>query len=246
MRRFLALVVGLAVIGCGEAPLAGVGGHSSDWIGEPTLATSETTAADGPSLSSVHRTEWWNGDLVPVGGTTPAEIIAGVYTRARSSDPYVQATPAEIAAALPGVEFPSQVPPEVRFITSQLVYDLSQLTLATDQVAAFGLWSVEPYTRSRSVGQQAVLTVVNDPEGLAAIASGMADTSCARYIDRQAQCSVVTVGEHPAWELANNLGLTLIWFSETYRYELFLRSGVNPSLASEMAESARPLSALSF
>lgn len=246
MRRFPALIVCLLVAACGEAPLSGVGGHSSEWIGEPTLASTETTASHGPSLASVHRTEWFNGDLAPVGGTTPAEIIAGVYTRARSSDPFVQATPAEIALALPGIEFPSQVPPEVRYITSQLVYDLSQLTLARDQVAAFGLWSVEPYTRSRSVGQQAVLTVVNDPEGLAAIASGMADTSCARYIDRQAQCAVATVKDLPAWELADNLGVTLIWFSETYRYELFLRSGVNRTLAREMAESSRPLSALSF
>jgi hypothetical protein len=246
MRRLPAVVVYLLVAACGQEPLSGVGGHSSDWIGEPTLATTETTASDGPSLASVHRTEWFNGDLAPVGGTTPAEIIAGVYTRARSSDPFVQATPAEIALALPGIEFPSQVPPEVRYVTSQLVFDLSRLTLAQDQVAAFGLWSVEPYTRSRSVGQQAVLTVVNDPEGLAAIASGMADTSCARYIDRQAQCAVATVKDLPAWELADNLGVTLIWFSETYRYELFLRSGVNRSLAHEMAESSRLLSALSF
>lgn len=248
MRRSLPLFASLFLVlaACGEAPLSGVGGRSSEWIGEPTLATTDTTASNGPTLASVHRTEWFNGDLAPVGGTTPAEIIAGVYTRARSSDPFVQATPAEIALAIPGVEFPSQVPPEVRFITSQLVYDLSQLTLAIDQVAAFGLWSVEPYTRSRSVGQQAVWTVVNDPEGLAAIASGMADTSCARYIDRQAQCAVQTVNDRPAWELTDNLGVTLIWFSDTYRYELFLRSGVNRSLALEMAESARLLSALAF
>jgi hypothetical protein len=246
MRRLLRTICCLLVVACGDAPLAGVGGKSSDWIGEPTLATTNTTAADGPALASVHRTEWFNGDLTPVGGTTPAEIIAGVYTRARASDPFVQATPAEIAVALPGIEFPSQVPPEVRYITSQLVYDLSQLTLATEQVAAFGLWSVEPYTRSRSVGQQAVLTVVNDPEGLAAIASGMADTSCARYIDRQAQCVVTTVRDRPAWQLVDSLGVTLVWFTDTYRYELFLRSGVNRSLAEEMAESARPLSTLSF
>jgi hypothetical protein len=189
--------------------------------------------------------EWFNGNLEPVAGTTSAEIITGVYARARSSDPYVQATPAEIALALPGVEFPSQVPPEVRFVTSQLVYDLSQLTLSSEQVAAFGLWSVEPYTRSRSVGQQAVLTVVNDPEGLAALASGTADTSCARYIDRQAECAVTTVDGSPAWELSDRLGTTLIWYSATYRYELFLRSGVNSEWAVQMADSVRPLDVVS-
>ena len=246
MRRVFPILVCLLLVACGDAPLAGVGAKSSDWISEPTMPITETTALNGPTLASIHRTEWFNGDLSPVGGTTPDEIISAVYTRARSSDPYVQATPAEIAAALPGIEFPSQVPPEVRYITSQLVYDLSQLTLATDQVAAFGLWSVEPYTRSRSVGQQGVLTVINDPEGVAAMNSGMADTSCARYIDRQAQCTVQTVKDGPAWELADNLGVTLVWFSDAYRYELFLRSGVNPSLAREMAESARLLSALAF
>jgi hypothetical protein len=133
----------------------------------------------------------------------------------------------------------------VRFVTSQLVYDLAQSSLSTEQVAAFGLWSVEPYTRSRSVGQQAVLTVITDAEGLAGLASGTADTSCARFIDRQADCSVTTVDEGPAWELTDRIGVTLVWYSDLYRYELFLRSGVNPSWAVLMADSARLLSSVS-
>jgi len=245
LRRSLLLVLVAGVLACGDAPFGDVGGGASDWIGEPTLVSTATTEADGPALVPVRRVDWFNGDLPPVAGTTSAEIISGVYARAQPSDPFVQATPAEIALALPGIEFPSQVPPEVRYVTSQLVYDLAQISLSSEQVAAFGLWSVEPYTRSRSVGQQAVLTVINDPEGLAALASGTADTSCARFIDRQAACSVTSVEGSPAWELTDRLGVSLIWYSATYRYELFLRSGVNSGWAVPMADSARPLDSVS-
>jgi hypothetical protein len=232
------------VAACGPDPLSQIGVGSSDWIQEPTVTTVPSTQVGGSALAPVIGSDWFNNDLAPVGGTSPAEIISGVYARANPSDPYVQATPAEIAIALPGVVFPSLTPPEVRYITSQLVYDLSDITLAADQVAAFGLWTVEPYTRSRSVGQQGVFTVVPDDEGLAAVASGTADTSCARFIDQHVDCSVQEVDNGPAWELTDQLGTTLVWYGESYRYELFLRSGLAPGLAIEMAESVRPLDSL--
>jgi len=243
VRFFSILVLAAALTGCGNEPFAHVGEGASGWIGRPTITTTATTGP-GPGLAPVSRIDWFNQDLSPVGGTTPAEIISGVYSRANPSDPFVQATPAEIALALPGLEFPSLLPPEVRYVTSQLVYDLTTVTLASEEVAAFGLWTVEPYTRSRSVGQQGVLTVVSDPEGIAALASGTADTSCGRYVDRDADCTVTTVAETPAWELANAIGTTLVWYGDTYRYELFLRTGVGPGLAVQIAESARPLVAL--
>lgn len=235
--------VAVTLASCGDEPFAHVGEGASSWIGRPTITTTATTGA-GPGLAPVSRINWFNRDLAPVGGSTPAEIISGVYTRANPSDPFVQATPAEIALALPNLVFPSLLPPEVRFITSQLVYDLNRVTLATEQVATFGLWTVEPYTRSRSVGQQGILSVVLDPEGLAALASGTADTSCARYVDRETECSVTGVGDAPAWELSDPVGTTLVWYGESYRYELFLRAGVGPDLAVQMAESARPLARL--
>lgn len=231
------------LVACGDDPFAHVGEGASRWIGRPTVTTTATTLA-GPGLAPISRIDWFNQDLAPVGGTTPAEIISGVYTRASPSDPFVQATPEEIALALPGLEFPSLLPPEVRYVTSQLVYDLNTVTLASEEVAAFGLWRVEPYTRSRSVGQQGVLTVVSDQEGIAALASGTADTSCGRYVDRNAECAVTTVGDRPAWELSDPAGTTLVWYGDSYRYELFLRAGVGPDLAVEIAESARPLETL--
>jgi hypothetical protein len=232
------------VAACGPDPLAKMGAGSSDWIQEPTVTTVPPTQQGGSALAPVLGSDWFNNDLAPVAGTSPSEIISGVLSRANTSDPYVQATPAEIAIALPGIVFPALTPPEVRYITSQLVYDLSDATLAADQVAAFGLWTVEPYTRSRSVGQQGVLTVIADSEGLAALASGNADTSCARYIDQQVECAVQEVAEGPAWELTDQLGTTLVWYGDSYRYELFLRSGVAPGLVIEMAESVRPLESL--
>ena len=241
---WLLSALGLAITGCGPDPLARMGTGSSDWIQEPTIVTVPSTEPGGSALAPVIGSDWFNNDLAPVAGTSPAEIISGVYARAKPSDPFVQATPAEIALALPGVVFPSLTPPEVRFITSQLVYDLSNVTLADDQVAAFGLWTVEPYTRSRSVGQQGVFTVISDDEGLAAVSSDTADTSCARYIDQNVECSVAEVDTRPAWELTDQLGTTLVWYGDSYRYELFLRSGVARGLAIEMADSARPLSAL--
>jgi hypothetical protein len=234
----------ILIAACGPDPLSHVGEGSSDWIEEPTVSTVASTQAGGSSLAPVVGSDWFNNDLAPVGGTSPAEIISGVYTRANSSDPFVQATPSEIALALPGVVFPSLTPPDVRYITSQLVFDLNNTTLAKDQVAAFGLWSVEPYTRSRSVGQQGVFSVIPDAEGLAAIASGTADTSCARFLDQNVECAVQEVSTNPAWELTDQLGTTLIWYGDSYRYELFLRSGIAPGLAIEMAESVRPLEAL--
>jgi hypothetical protein len=239
--RYFILVLGVLVFGgCGGEPFSHVGEGASDWIGRPTVETTATTGP-GPGLAPVNRIDWVNRDLAPVGGTTPAEIISGVYTRAKPSDPFVQATPQEIALALPGLVFPSLLPPEVRYVTSQLIYDLSTVTLASEEVAAFGLWTVEPYTRSRSVGQQGVLTVVADAEGIAALESGTADTSCARYLAVEAECAVNLVSESPAWELRDPNGETLVWYGDSFRYELFLRSGVNPELAVQIAESSRPL-----
>ena len=244
-RAWLPLAtLAILIAACGPDPLSHVGEGSSDWIDEPTVSTVPSTQAGGSALAPVIGSDWFNNDLAPVGGTSPAEIISGVYTRANSSDPFVQATPSEIALALPGVVFPSLTPPDVRYITSQLVFDLNNITLAKDQVAAFGLWSVEPYTRSRSVGQQGVFSVIPDAEGLAAIASGTADTSCARFLDQNVDCAVQEVGTNPAWELTDQLGTTLIWYGDSYKYELFLRSGIDPALAIEMAESVRPLEAL--
>ena len=53
-------------------------------------------------------------------------------------------------------------------------------TIAADPSAAFGIWSAEPYTRSRSVAQMIVLRVSTDPEG-AEEAASETRPSCAPF-----------------------------------------------------------------
>ena len=71
----------------------------------------------------------------------------------------MQAGRFEIAAALPGVEFPRLVPEKVTHISSQLVFDPLTGTLDVGTSAAFGLWTAEPYTVPRIEGQLVVLRV---------------------------------------------------------------------------------------
>jgi hypothetical protein len=241
--RTPARLVGVCLLlaACGVDPLAGVGEGASEWIGEPTVSTVPVSDGNGTGLVATRSADWYNENLSEVPGTTPSEIIAGVFARSSPQDRFAQATPAEIAAALPGIGFPSALPPNVGYITSQLVYDRSTGQLALDQAAAFGLWIVEPYTRSRSVGQQGIFTVAIDPAGADLITSGAGDTSCSRYSSFGGECVEAEVDGSPAWTLTDQTGTTLIWFNGDFRYELFLRVGVDADLALEMAESARPL-----
>jgi hypothetical protein len=242
--RILLAALLLTLAACGPQPLAGVGEKASEWIGEPTVSTVPTTLDPGTVLVSARSVIWFNDRLTPVAGTTPDEIIAGVYARSSPSDRFAQATALEIATALPGVQFPAQLPPEVRYVTSQLVYDRSTGQLASDQMAAFGLWTVEPYSRSRSVGQLGVLRVVLDPEQAELTAAGAVDVSCNRYPSNGAECTEARVGNSPAWRLNDPEGATLVWFAGRYRYELFTRADVDPALATAMSETLRPLAAL--
>ena len=241
--RIAVLLLGAWVVlaACGPDPLASVGEGASEWIGEPTVPTVPVDENTGSELTLTRNVDWYNENLSEVPGTTPSEIIAGVFARSSPQDRFAQATPAEIAAALPDIWFPAALPPDVKYVTSQLVYDRSTGQLAADQVAAFGLWIVEPYTRSRSVGQQGILTVVADPEGADLIESGAGDISCARYTSFGGDCAQIEIDDQPGWSLADQTGSTLVWFNGDLRYELFIRIGVDLELAMDVAESSRPL-----
>jgi hypothetical protein len=242
--RIVLAGLALALLACGPEPLAGIGQGASDWIGEPTVSTTPPTTDPGPALVPVGAATWYNESLTPVPGNTPTEVIAGVYARSSADDRFAQATPAEISTALPGIVFPSELPPDVEYITSQLVFDRTTGTLSTDQVAAFGFWVMEPYTQSRSVGQHGILDVAHDPQGSDLIEAGSADTSCGRFPSHEGECEETEVGTAPAWILSNQTGRTLIWYGGDYRYELFIRAGLDPSLLGAMAESALPLQSL--
>jgi len=129
-------------------------------------------------------------------------------------------------------------------VTSQLVFD-ERGDLADDPVAAFGIWSSEPYTRSRSVAQMVIMSVSVDPEVAADVASPGADNSCERFADRSTEvCAVATISGRPVWSLEASNGTTMVWYDGQYRYELFGRSYVAPAALQEMVVDLVPLSEL--
>ena len=159
----------------------------------------------------------------------------------REGDRFIQASRVEIAAAIPGIQFPAKVPYGAEWVSSQLVID-NNGQVSSDPSAAFGIWSAEPYTRSRSVAQMAVLRVSVDPETAAELAAEEAVTSCARFADvTTTGCDMNQVGDKTAWTLSSSAGTTLIWFDGDYRYELFGRSFVPRDVIVALAVETIPL-----
>jgi hypothetical protein len=150
----------------------------------------------------------------------------------------------EVAALLPEVKFPAAVPYLSEYVTSQLVFD-NNGELARDPVVAFGIWSSEPYTRSRSVAQMAVLRVAFDPEASEEVLQPGADVSCARFADRSTEvCEAFQIEGRPVWTLTASNGTTLVWFDGSYRYELFGRSFVPLAALQQMAIESLPIAEL--
>ena len=170
--------------------------------------------------------------------------MAEVFIR-RDGDSFIQASRTEIAFALPGVHFPGTLPPAAEWISSQLVFS-NDGTLNDDPSAAFGIWSAEPYTRSRSVAQMAVLRVSIDPEGV--VASQEDPTgNCARLSDQTTQsCEYLADESGDTYELTAAGGTTLVWFDSTYRYELFGRPFVAVSSLFDMRRQMVPLSSVTI
>ena len=236
------LAVAVALAACAEAPLQSIGYRSSDWVSEPTVPTTVAPPPTTPAVIDVEDMQWANQDIQNASLGDQSAMLAAVFAR-RQGDRFIQASPAEIAAALPEIAFPGESPPGAQWVSSQLVFD-NDGTLASEPTAAFGIWSAEPYTRSRSVAQMAVLRVSDDPAGAEELASGE-PPSCARFSERTTEeCEIVTVGVRPTWLLTANSGATLIWFDGPYRYELFGRSFVPPASLREMSESMVPLASI--
>lgn len=232
---------------CGGDPLGVLGHRSSEWIEEarsPVASTSTTTP--GPQLVAIDEVEWWNQELGALEPGTPEEAIRSVYERRTPSDRFIQASPREIARAVPGIRIPGVAVPDARSITSQLYFAPRSDRLADDFVAAFGFWSVEPYTRSRTVGQVAVLTVDIDQESAARAVDGT--LGCASFdASSVLGCSSSFVGDRAVFILTGELGVTWVWFEEGLRYELFLREGRDDAdVAAAMIRTAVPLEELAF
>jgi len=242
--RFVAvLVAALVLVGCSHSPLESIGLRSSDWINEPTVPSTIVVDTTVPRVVSAAALQWANDGMVNEAVGDRDAMLAVVFDR-REGDRFIQASGAEIAEALPDVTFPDRAPAGAEWVSSQLVFE-NDGTLSNEPSAAFGIWSAEPYTRSRSVAQMIVMRVSNDLEAANELATGAAEASCSRFADRASdECEIITVGSRETWLLEESGGSTLIWYDGPYRYEMFGRSFVPGRVLEEMSGTMVPLSSL--
>ena len=228
LRRLLPLLVALAALsaaGCGDV-LSGVGDLSRDFIhgGATTVVTTTTVLQPGGGMALAGLTGsmiWVNDQYQVVSGETAEQVVSRVWQRSDGVDPYVQAGRSEIAAALPGIEFPGLVPEKVTHISSQLVFDVQTGTLDVATAAAFGLWTAEPYAVPRIEGQVAVLRV-----GLSSAlpSEGPSDISTFQVSD----------------------GRELAWSFGDYVYQMFCRRGLSEEACFAIAGSMTSLQVLGY
>jgi hypothetical protein len=236
-------LLAMAATGCSDEALGDLGGRSSDWIGEVATTATTTTTLMPSQTRPATAVDWHNDELgEPDPEATPEEVLAAVFARAGDSSQYLQASRAEIAAAVPEVAFPATVPASVGYITSQLVIESRVLRLSAEPTVAFGLWSVEPYTRSRSVGQVVVLNVSTDPNGAEVAADPNTEATCAAFTTENRVCGVEDFLDHPVWRLEGEGGVTHLWYENQFRYELAGR--VNEEVIHEVIASMTSLAEL--
>lgn len=212
-------VLGLLLAACGEqGVMDGLGERSHEYVKGPTTTTlfnpQAPTETASPGVAPVEDARWFNegidGEIVG----EVNQVVAGVWIRGSSAGRFIQASPAEIATALPNLDFPSVMPDDARWITSQLVYDTASATLDIETAAAFGMWSVRPY--SEDEGRLAVLRVGME-SGDSEVGSGIISSPV-------------------------DSGLNLAWSDGVYTYELFCRTEVPEDVCWEMVESSVPFS----
>ncbi len=233
-RLVMALTVVFLLAACSDAPLGSVGQRSAGWINEPEVVKTTVPPVTVPKSASATSLLWSNDEIVTQNLGDQVALIAEVFSR-REGDRYIQASRAEIIAALPLLRFPAEVPYGAEWVSSQLVIE-STGALSDDPSVAFGIWSAEPYSRSRSVAQMAVLRVANDKETATELAQGEGDASCARFADRTTdECDILELRERHVWMLSSNSGTTVVWFEGSYRYELFGRSYLSRDALEAMA-----------
>jgi hypothetical protein len=239
----LVCAIVLSTAACGDHPLESIGLRSSNWINEPTVPTTIAVNTTIPTVVTADQL-FWSNDAIETSNLAERDaLLAEVFER-RQGDRFVQASRAEIVSALPDVSFPGAVPSGAEWVSSQLVFE-NDGSVALDPSAAFGIWSAEPYTRSRSVAQMVVIRVSTDPEGADELASGEAVATCARFADRSSDsCEVVALGGRELWILDDAGGTTVIWYDTPYRYELFGRTFVPTRVLQDMSETMVPLASL--
>jgi hypothetical protein len=223
--RVAALALALVVVaGCGD-PLEGVGELSRRIVhgdpGSSTTTTTEVLTGAVLDLKGVNRDVAWINDGLDAGAGSVSrdDLLRAVWERGGDDADFVQASRAEISAALPGIRFPRLVPGGVTYVSSQLVFDRQTATLDVSTAAAFGLWAAEPYTVPRVEGQVAVLRV-----GLRTLDTGQQEDEILSF--------------------TLSTGRELAWVEGDYVYQLFCRTGITEEACFAIAESTTPLSLL--
>ena len=237
------LVAALTVTACGDAPLESVGRRSSDWIAEPTIHVTTTVAITVPIVFDSENLVWFN-DSIPSGPLSDRQLLRDEVFARRGSDLIVQANRTEIGVLAPSVKFPSVAPAQAEYVTSQVVFDRDG-SLSDEPLVGFGLWSSEPYTRSRTVAQLAVLWVSKDALGVQEATTLEPGVSCARFSDASTTaCDLIEYEGRPVWDLESSSGTTLVFFDDIYRYELFVRNTVSEDALFRMVSSFTELDRL--
>jgi hypothetical protein len=233
------MVAVVLLTSCGESPLRGIGNRSQGWVdaGAPTTVAG-AVRRDFP-IHATSRADWANdrfGNPPSRAGTDA--VLRRVWRRHEAGEEYLQASRFEIARVVRGVKFPTVLPKDVLYVTSQLVFTPDG-TMADPLLAAFGLWTIPPYSQSRSVGQSGVLSVMR-PFPAGELAED--DDGCSRFTDRVLEsCTRVRLDDRPAWVLTDPVGTTLVWEEGSYRYELFYRDPIKPVVARAMAVGMAPI-----
>lgn len=236
-RSLLVLALAAVPVACGESPLAAVGEKSAEWINEPEVVTTTVPVVTVPVVIGAESLLWANDEIVSENLGNADALLSEVFAR-REGDRFIQASRVEISTILPDLIFPSSAPYGAEWVSSQLVIENSGL-LSDDPVAAFGIWSAEPYSRSRSVAQLAVLRVIADAETAVQIEQSGELPSCARFAETTTEgCNQFEINDRTVWALSSQQGATLIWFDGPYRYELFGRPFISFDALTEMAGSS--------
>lgn len=220
MKRLIALILAAVVLtACGDSDLFDDLGERSHGyvVGSTTIAEidgSAVTVVAAPGVTAIESVRWFNEGIEGEIISEPSIVISTVWARGGEEGRFIQASPAEIDIAVPGIEFPALVPDTTLSITSQLVYDPASATLDPNTLAAFGVWSVPPYTDDE--GRLAVLRVSeardNSPAGIASAATPD--------------------------------GFNLVWTQGIYRYDLLCYLNVSQDVCWQMTEVMAPLASI--
>ncbi len=238
------VAVGLMVLSaCSPNALGDLGGRASGWIDEVATTRPSTTTTLAATTCPAATSDWVNDQFgAPPAESQPEQVLAVIFARSSGDSRYLQSSRAEIVLMVPEIEFPLTLPAQVSHISSQLVVGRQSLHLATDPMVAFGLWSVEPYTRSRSVGQVAVLTASSDPAAAEVANDPNTAPTCLAFSNVEGRvCGIESFADWPVWRLESASQVTHLWYLGSLRYEMTARPDLDESLIHTMIDSMAPL-----